>query len=93
MARYSQRHVTSVVTVHVLSDCKLMLDQGRYTWHHEITLNKITEFINQVNDSDLIINVDPGEKPWTIPPDLLVTSDRPDLVVIDMIISKMYLNI
>ncbi len=70
---------------HVLSSCKLMLDQGRYTWHHNSTLNKITEFVNQVNDSDFIINVDLGEKPWTIPPDLLVTSDRPDLVVIDNI--------
>ncbi len=56
---------------HVLSGCKLMLDQGRYKWHHDSTLNKITEFVNQVNDSDLIINVDLGEKPWTIPPDLL----------------------
>ncbi len=54
---------------HVLSGCKLMLDQGRYTWHHDSTLNKITEFVNQVNDSDQIINVDLGENPWTIPPD------------------------
>ncbi len=62
-----------------------MLDQGRYTWRHDSTLNKITEFVNQVNDSDFIINVDLGEKPWTIPQDLLMTSDRPDLVVIDNI--------
>ncbi len=62
-----------------------MLDQGRYTWRHDSTLNKITEFVNQVNDSDLIINVDLGQKPWTIPPDLLVTSARPDIVVIDNI--------
>ncbi len=60
-----------------------MLDQGRYTWRHDSTLNKIKEFINQVNDSNIIINVDLGEKPWTIPPALLVTSDRPDHVVID----------
>ncbi len=70
---------------HVHSGCKLMLDQAKYTWHHDSILNKITEFVNQVNDSNLIINVDLGEKPWTIPPDLLVTSDRPDLVVIDNI--------
>ncbi len=62
-----------------------MLDQGRYTCHHDSTLNKIAEFVNQVNDSDLIINVDLGEKPWIIPPDLLLTNDRPDLVVIDNI--------
>ncbi len=70
---------------HVLLGYKLMLDQGRYTSRHDSTLNKITEFVNQVNDSDLIINVDLGEKPWMIPSDLLVTSDRPDLVVIDNI--------
>ncbi len=41
-----------------------------------------------VNDSDLKTNVhvDLGKKnPWTIPYDLIVTSDRPDLVVIDNI--------
>ncbi len=62
-----------------------MLDPGRYTWRHDSTLNKITQFVNQVNDSDLIINVGLGEKPWTIPPDPTVTSDRPDHVVIDNI--------
>ncbi len=68
-----------------------MLDQGRYTWCHDSTLNKITEFVNQINDSDLIINVDLGEKPRTIPPDLLITNNRPDIVVIDNI-KKLYLN-
>ncbi len=77
--------------VHVFSGCKLMLDQGRHTWHHDSTHNKITEFLNQINHIDFIINVDLGEKPWTIPPDLLVTSDRPDLVVIDNI-KTLYLN-
>ncbi len=43
---------------HVLSSCKLMLDKGRYTCHHDSTLNKIREFVNQVDDSDLTINVD-----------------------------------
>ncbi len=38
-----------------------------------------------VNDSNLIINIHLSEKPWTIPPNLLVTNDRPDLVVIDNI--------
>ncbi len=70
---------------HLLSGCTLMLDQGRYTWCHNSTLNKITEFVNQFNDGELKINVDLGEKPWTIPPDLILTNDRPDLVVIDNI--------
>ncbi len=48
---------------HVLSGCKLMLDQGRYTWCHNSTLITITEFVNQVNFSDLIVNIDLGEKP------------------------------
>ncbi len=39
---------------HVLSGCKLMQDQGRYTWRHDSTFNKITEFVNQVKDSKLI---------------------------------------
>ncbi len=62
-----------------------MLDQGRHTWHHDSTRYTITELVNQVNASDLTINVDLDEKPWTIPPDLLVTSDKPNLVVINNI--------
>lgn len=33
---------------------------------------------------------DLGDKPWTIPPDILPTSDRPDLVVIDTEYNDIY---
>ncbi len=60
-----------------------MLDQGRYTWRHDSVLNKIVEFVNKCDSSQIVINSDLGDKPWTIPPDILATSDRPDLVIID----------
>ena len=60
-----------------------MLDQGRYTWRHDSVLNRITQFVNRSESSHILVNSDLGVKPWTIPPDILATSDRPDLVVID----------
>lgn len=69
---------------HVLSGCKTMLDQGRYTWRHDSVLNKIVEFVNNTEAKHILVNSDLGDKPWTIPPDILATSDRPDLVVLDL---------
>ena len=68
---------------HVLSGCKTMLDQGRYTWRHDSVLNVITEFVNKSENKNIQVHSDLGDKPWTIPPDILATSDRPDLVVLD----------
>ena len=70
-------------TAHVLSGCKTMLEQGRYTWRHDSILNLIHSFIPNTNLTNITIHTDLGDQSWTIPPDLLPTSDRPDLVVID----------
>ena len=68
---------------HVLSGCKTMLDQGRYTWRHDSVLNLVNNFIPVTQLPNITIYTDLGDQSWTIPPDLLPTSDRPDLVVID----------
>ena len=67
---------------HVLSGCKLMLEQGRYTWRHDSILNKISQTIKANSEDDINIYVDLNSS-WTIPPDILPTSDRPDLVIIN----------
>ncbi len=69
---------------HVLSGCPVALEQNRYTWRHDSILHQLAEFIKTHYDldSDTEIYCDAGGRPWTIPPDVLVTSDRPDLVII-----------
>ena len=67
---------------HVLSGCPTSLDQGRYTWRHDSVLNRIQEIVSKTQDSNVEVFCDAGGRPWTIPPDILPTSDRPDLVIL-----------
>jgi len=47
-------------------------------------LHQISEFVKSKieSDCDTEIFCDAGGRPWTIPPDILITSDRPDLVIL-----------
>merc|ERR1711978_293715 len=73
-------------TNHILSSCPTALDQGRYTYRHNQVLKTITSNI----DTDLYTfysdlegqGVDGG----TIPRDVLVTAEKPDLVIINRLI-------
>ena len=64
-----------------------MLNQGRYTWRHNSILNHIWQLVNScesVENNTLQVNVDlPGHNVRTIPLNILPTTDRPDLVIID----------
>ena len=62
-----------------------MLQQGRYTWRHDSVLSHILDFLKRsITTTSFEIHCDIGERtPVTIPPDILVTTDRPDLVVIN----------
>ena len=68
---------------HVLNFCKPMLDQGRYTWRHDSILSYLVSLFKQSNDFKLYFDL--GSKPreymTTIPPEVLPTSQRPDLVI------------
>ena len=71
--------------LHVLNNCKVMLDQGRYTWRHNSVLNLLYESIISRN-SNFEVNCDlPGilKGISTIPTDIATTNKRPDLVIID----------
>jgi len=69
---------------HVLNGCKISLEQGRYTWRHD---NLINYLYKVMQDSELECFADLPQctvpSGGTIPPDIIVTSERPDLVIIN----------
>ena len=74
---------------HTLNNCKIMLDQGRYTWHH----NSIVKYISNLSQN-LEIHVDlPGrlQGASTIPSDILITNLKPDIVIINRDVSNMHI--
>ena len=72
---------------HTLNWCKTALDQGRFTWRHNSILNHLAQaLIEANNEGSWIIYADiPGMNMngGTIPPDVLITAERPDLVLLD----------
>ena len=72
--------------LHILSNCSVALDQGRYTWRHNSVLNTVIKLISPFLDPSYRLYSDlPGfEAPHsvTIPPDILVTNLRPDLFLV-----------
>ncbi len=45
-------------------------------------LSQVEKFISQTIGSDVEIFCDASGGPWTIPPDIVAISDRPDLFII-----------
>ena len=73
-------------TNHVLSSCPVALEQGRYTYRHNKVLQVITSQLDQNRFrfySDIQGQTVGG---GTIPPDILVTSEKPDIVIIDSVV-------
>lgn len=71
-------------TAHVLSSCQTALVQGRFTFRHDSVLSYIVRNIDKekfkvLADLDGFRTAAGG----TVPPNVLVTSERPDLVVVD----------
>ena len=72
-------------THHILSACPIALEQGRYTWRHDSTLNLLVKGLRTALPEARILADLPGLRveenpPSTIPSELLVV--RPDIVVI-----------
>ena len=79
---------------HILNFCPISLVQGRFTWRHNSVLNHLTRSILQDKPDNLEIYADiPGLdlNGSTIPPDILVSQQRPDLVIIDRTKKKIFL--
>ena len=64
-----------------------MLDQGRYTWRHNSVLRKIMDALKNIKDHSWKIYCDLSDATktagTTIPPEILPTQQRPDLVLIN----------
>ena len=70
--------------MHVLSYCPVSLRQGRLTWRHD----GIVQFIaTSINQSKYKVYVDiegfRTNAGGTIPPEVLISTDNPDIVIID----------
>jgi hypothetical protein len=71
-------------TCHVLNNCKVALDQGKYTWCHDNILAYIASCLDP-NKYKCFIDI-PGYQTvtaGTIPVEHLVPPLRPDIVIID----------
>ena len=69
---------------HILNCCKISLDQGRFTFRHDSILNYIAQCLDKSRYT-CFIDIPGHQTPagGTLPPSVLVTNLRPDVVVID----------
>ena len=71
---------------HILDFCSVSLVQGRFTWRHNTVLNHLTNTIIENKPDNIKIFSDLPEfkiNGGSIPPDIIVTNSRPDLVILD----------
>ena len=71
---------------HILNFCPVSLTQGRFTWRHNSVLNHLSNTIQEHKPSNLEVFCDIAGQDingGTIPPDILVTQSRPDLVLLN----------
>ena len=70
-------------TNHVLSACPVALDQKRYTWRHDSVISYI---VNIVDPKFTVFSDIPGHNApggGSIPPELCVTVQKPDIVILN----------
>ena len=71
---------------HLLSNCKVALDQGRFTYRHDQVLLYLLKTLAAPGLEGLTFYSDlEGWKTGggSIPPEIIVTAQRPDLVILD----------
>ena len=80
---------------HILSYCNAALEQGRYTWRHNSVLRTIFDFVspNLKGGFELFADLDGfnAGNGGTIPPDVLVTNQRPDIFLMNRQLKKVVL--
>ena len=76
-------------TAHILNGCHVALNQGRYTWRHDSVLSSLSHSLSRLLPSTYKLFADldglraEDNPPTTIPPTVLTTSLRPDLVILE----------
>jgi len=73
-------------TAHILNGCPTALQQGRYTYQHDqVLLSLLVDIGKYCDDANVFANLDnyrAGNTPLaTIPPSVLTTLYRPDIVI------------
>ena len=71
---------------HILNFCSVSLVQGRFTWRHNTVLNHLTNTLIENKPDNIEVLADlPGLdlNGSTLPPDIVQTTSRPDLVIIN----------
>ena len=79
---------------HILNFCQVALTQKRYNYRHDSVLNHLARVILASKPDYIEVYADiPGLdlNGSTIPPDILVTLSRPDLVIINRSLKSVYL--
>jgi hypothetical protein len=77
---------------HVLVHCKRTLDQSRLTWRHDSVLNHIAGCLKSAlvgkSTFELYCDLDELQSPGgsSIPADVMVQAQRPDLVILDQLV-------
>ena len=74
---------------HVLSNCSVALNQGRYTWRHNSVLGSLISLIRPHLKQGMSLFSDmPGYQAphgGTVPPHVLVTALKPDIVIVSSV--------
>ena len=77
---------------HILSSCSSALNQGRFTWRHDSVLKTLHAFVGNRLRNGYSIFVDLTGKDAgsgrMFPPDVIITSQRPDVVVMNAVEKK-----
>ena len=79
----------SPTVLHILNGCPVALNQSRYTWRHDSVLRKIDQSIRPQLSADESLYTDlrglkAQKNPTsTVPPNLVVTTARPDMVYVN----------
>ena len=71
---------------HILNSCSIALEQERFNYRHDSILNHIVSFIKNDQKDCLELYADLPDytvNGGTIPSDIVVTVERPDIVIID----------
>ena len=73
---------------HILNNCSTFLTQGRYTWRHNSILATIVKHLKDNIPDNTSVKLYADIPGWsinsgTIPPNILLTSQRPDLVIVN----------
>ena len=71
---------------HLLSNCQTSLQQGRYDYRHDSILSYLYSIVRKARREKMEVYCDlDGARVngGTLPPDILVTASRPDLVLVD----------